>query len=160
METRAIAPCFVRPQSSPVVLLLIPPKGRAERWAFHRARGARDAGTATDIPGPCAERHREPLLEEQTAGPPSIIASRRQPAPEAGTAPCVPHANGFFSLLHIPVGVATADASPFVRAVARTCTWAVRPLRRVIPFHRFKSIARSEASSRAGIVAATAARST
>ena len=54
--------------------------------------------------------------------------------PQNAVFACVPHANGFFSLLHAPGGIASADAVPFVRAVARTCTWTVHPFcRRLRP---------------------------
>ena len=47
---------------------------------------------------------------------------------------CVPHANGLCGLLHVPGVVTGADAPLFVRAVARTCTWTVRPCcRRLSP---------------------------
>jgi hypothetical protein len=54
-----------------------------------------------------------------------------------------------------PRGVTYADVTPFERAVARTCTWTVRPAcRRLSPSARFKGVFHPHASSRAGIVAA------
>ena len=56
--------------------------------------------------------------------------STRQTQPRKQLNARVPHANGLCGLLHAPGVVACADAPPFVRAVARTCTWTVRPSRR------------------------------
>ena len=71
---------------------------------------------------------------------------------------CVPHANGFRGLLHVPGGVASAFAFPFVRAVARTCTWAVRPCCRRLSLLPLSGGALLTASQGSGIVAATASR--
>jgi hypothetical protein len=60
----------------------------------------------------------------------SVCESTRQTQPRKRLNARVPHANGLCGLLHVPGVVACADAPPFVRAVARTCTWTVRPSRR------------------------------
>ena len=83
-----------------------PLRGVRNDRAFHRARGA----TCGEARGSRAPKH-----------------TAKQAASDAAHTPRVPHANGFRGLLHVPGGVATADAFPFVRTVARTCTWAVRP---------------------------------
>ena len=45
---------------------------------------------------------------------------------------CAPHAVGLCGLLHVPGMATCAGVPPFERAVARTCTWAVRPFHRCL----------------------------
>ena len=56
-------------------------------------------------------------------------------------------------MLHVPGVVTGADAPPFVRAVARTCTWTVRPCCRRLSLSAFRDL-RSSLRPRSGIVAA------
>ncbi len=94
---------------------------------------------------PCAEAHGGVAVYTATAS-------------DAARTPRVPHANGFLGLLHVPGGVASAAAFPFVRTVARTCTWAVRPCCRRLSFHLLSGSEIPKAASGSGIVAATATR--
>ena len=92
-------------------LFLFPRRGVRNDRAFHRARGAM-----------CRSTWRR------------VLESTRQTQPRKQRYACVPHANGLCGLLHVPGVVTGADAPPFVRAVARTCTWTVRPsCRRLSP---------------------------
>ena len=116
-RTRVIAPCFVRLQGPPVVLFLFPPKGRAERQGV----SPRPRRHVPEHMAPCAE-------------------STRQTQPRKQHYACVPHANGLCGLLHVPGVVTGADAPPFVRAVARTCTWTVRPFCRRLSLSAFARI--------------------
>ena len=64
---------------------------------------------------------------------PTSEVAKTEPGPRKQPFACVPHADGFVGLLDVP-GLATyASFPPFVRAVARTCTRAVRPLHRRLP---------------------------
>ena len=88
-----------------------PRRGVRNDRAFHRARGAMCRSTWL-----------------------RVLESTRQTQPRKQLYACVPHANGLCGLLHVPGVVTGADAPPFVRAVARTCTWTVRPsCRRLSP---------------------------
>ena len=126
-----------------------PPKGRAERRAFYRARGA----TWVNHVASCAFRAHD-----------SVCRSTRWCCRAHGNGlgrsayACVPHANGFRGLLHVPGSVTGADAVPFVRAVARTCTWAVRPCCRRLSLHPPPGSVIPKAAQGSGIVAATAPR--
>src|SRR5215510_198998 len=87
--------------------------------AFHRARGAR---TVLDAGIPCALAHGQ-LVQPIAGLNRASDADRRLRSARGWTlrlAPC-------------PRGVACADACPFVRTVARTCTWTVRPCCRRLP---------------------------
>ena len=64
---------------------------------------------------------------------PCALRTRQKQKPRTQLDACVPHADGLCGLLHCPRGVTCADADPFVRAVARTCTWTVRPCCRRLP---------------------------
>ena len=56
-----------------------------------------------------------------------------EPGPRKQPFACVPHTDGFVGLLDVPGMAACASVPPFVRAVARTCTRAVRALCRGLP---------------------------
>jgi hypothetical protein len=56
-----------------------------------------------------------------------------EPGPRTQPFACVPHADGFVGLLDVPGMATCAGVPPFVRAVARTCTRAVRSLCRGPP---------------------------
>ena len=107
LQAHIIAPCLVRPQGLPVFLFLNLPEGRAERQGV----------------SPRPRRH---VRAHGSVCP----KSTRQTQPRTRLNARVPHANGLCGLLHVPGVVTGADAPPFVRAVARTCTWTVRPSRR------------------------------
>ena len=74
---------------------------------------------------------------------------------------CVPHADGFCGLLHVPRNCRFCrHAAWFGRTAARTCTWTVRPpacrrLIALVPAAPGRSI-RNPRALRPGIVAATA----
>ena len=115
-----------------------PRRGVRNDRAFHRARGAM-----------CREAHGN-----------RVLRSTRQTQPRKQQYACVPHANGLCGLLHVPGVVTGADAPPFVRAVARTCTWTVRPFcRRLSLKPRAKDQRSRKRLQGSGIVAATASRS-
>ena len=74
-----------------------------------------------------------------------------EPGRGSRSSPAFRTRNGLCGLLHVPGVVTGADAPPFVRAVARTCTWAVRPLS---PASLFSKDRRSSLRPGSGIVAA------
>ena len=111
LQARVIAPCFVRPQGLPVFSVPFSRRGVRNDRAYHRARGA--------------------MCEHMAS---VCFRTRQQQQPRTQIVACVPHADGLFGLLPCPRGVTCADVTPFVRAVARTCTWTVRPsCRRLSP---------------------------
>ncbi len=116
-------------------LFLLPKRGVRNDRAKSRARGARICWMRAP---------RMPSLWQRHTGDPRAFRAHGEaqlecrkttqagPASEAVFA-CVPHADGLFGLLDVP-GMATyASVPPFVRAVARTCTRAVRPCYRRLP---------------------------
>src|SRR5262249_62423948 len=91
-------------------------KGVRNDWTFHRARGAMYRSTWPRV------------LSAHGKTKASEAAQRPRSAREwtLRLAPC-------------PRGVTYADVTPFGRAVARTCTWTVRPCcRRLSPPAPFK----------------------
>ena len=106
------------PRACRLFLFLLLRRGVRNDRAFHRARGATWVTTWPHV----LSRHMTPCTGGTAHGklPCGSCCERSAYA-------CVPHANGFRGLLHVPGGVTGADTFPFVRAVARTCTWAVRP---------------------------------
>ena len=112
------------------------PKGRAEHRAFHRARGA----TWVNHVAAVCERHTAKMVA-------SDAVRRLRSAREwiSRLAPC-PRRRRF------------RLAFPFVRAVARTCTWAVRPCCRRLSLLPLSGGTLLTASQGSGIVAATASR--
>ena len=94
LQTRVIAPGLVRLQGSPVVCCLSDPKGRAERLGeTPRPRRPHCCGQ------PYAFRHTAPM-RLSAHGQVQLISEPDRPQ-NTGVA-CVPHANGFFGLLHVP----------------------------------------------------------
>ena len=136
LQTRVIAPVFISARGSPSSFCPLPlEEGRAERQGEEprpRRPHLLDASTpyavvvATSYGGPARLwAHGEAQLKCRKT-------TQAGPASDAVFA-CVPHADGLFGLLDVP-GMATyASVPPFVRAVARTCTRAVRPCYRRLP---------------------------
>ena len=123
-------------RSSISFAFLMSPKGRAEHRAFHRARGA----TWVNHVAAVCERHTAKMVA-------SDAVRRLRSAREwiSRLAPC-PRRRRF------------RLAFPFVRAVARTCTWAVRPCCRRLSLLPLSGGTLLTASQGSGIVAATAPR--
>jgi hypothetical protein len=114
--------------------------GRAGRFLFLASRkGA--CGTLGEEPHPrrlaeLLRASRTPFEDQRhTGGGPILRVKIRwtEPGPRTQIFTCVPHTDGFVGLLDVPGMAAAASVPPFVRAVARTCTRAVRPLRRGLP---------------------------
>jgi hypothetical protein len=116
-----------------------PATGSAGIPCFRCPRGVRNAGrfTAPAAPGvPTRNRHTrrpapfgtgQPLLVKATAGPPSF-SPQKIARPGSRYFACVPHADGFCGLLHVPRNCPfCGHAAWFGRTAARTCTWTVRP---------------------------------
>jgi hypothetical protein len=130
LQTCVIAPVLISARGSPSSFSSFSPSGRAERWA-KRPRPRRphvlhastpyDVVLATSYGGP-ARRSRETTHGEAQL---NVEKPLSRTASEA-VFTCVPHANGFYGLLDVPGMAAYASVPPFVRAVARTCTRAVR----------------------------------
>src|SRR5262245_3895553 len=113
-------------------------KGVRNDRTFHRARGAMYEHIMCKHMAPCA------------------FGTRSKQKPRKRLNARVPHANGLCGLLHVPGASLTLTWTPFGRAVARTCTWTVRPCcRRLSPPAPFKGSTDPQACLGSGIVAAT-----
>jgi hypothetical protein len=117
MQTRVIAPCLFRLQGAPVVCRLsrpFPPKGAcgtpgvSPRPRRHVLRNAVDAHGTLHLERNKAQGSRMPVAGHAAA------ARLRTATTEAGQR-LRSARDGFFGLLHVPGGVAGADACP-VRA--------------------------------------------
>ena len=109
---RASSPLFfVRPETSRSFLSPYPPKGRAERRAFHRARGARCTDTQSAHPAPCAYSTGQPSLDKSNGGATFNFPLSKAARPGSRYCACVPHADGLCSLLHVPGRAAFAPLS-------------------------------------------------
>ena len=75
--------------------IALPLKGRAERLAFHRARGARSAGTQPAHLAPCAYSTGQPLLVRANGGATFPFRLRKAARPGSRYFACVPHAMDF-----------------------------------------------------------------
>ena len=113
---RAKSPLFlVRPGAAGRLLPSLPRKGVRNDWAKIRARGAR-MFLACGHPYAVSRRHTDKEW-------PSVKLNR----PWTQFFACVPHAMAFSVCSMSPGVVTSADFARFVRTVARTFTWTVRP---------------------------------
>jgi hypothetical protein len=126
VQTSINAPCSLRPQGEPVFLFLASPKGAC------RTLRQKAASAAAREPGEHPARR---LKVNDTRAVAQLNERGRctEPGPRKQPFACVPHTDGFVGLLDVPGMAVSASVPPFVRAVARTCTRAVRPLHRRLP---------------------------
>ena len=95
LQTRVIAPLHSGSGRPVYSCLPLPPEGRAERLAFHRARGARSAGTQPAHLAPCAYSTGQPLLVRANGGATFPFRLRKAARPGSRYFACVPHAMDF-----------------------------------------------------------------